>query len=203
MDFYIKSEDMESAVVAFDSMGSTVESVSWNMMIHGHLDLGFVRGRLWWFTQARIDEFEPNTSILVLLVQVCCSVGAYHTGSEVHGYLIRSGFSAIKSVQNSLQSLYADRDMRRARKLFDEMCERDVISWNVIIVGYIQTEEPQVSLQLFREMLSVVGIQPDGITAASVLKACTKVGDIYMGKVVNRMVIGKVLMMICSLELLD
>ncbi|GLT27306.1 hypothetical protein SLA2020_023140 [Shorea laevis] len=191
MDFYIKSGNMESAVFAFDSLGSRVDSVSWNIMIHGHLDLGFVREGLWWFAQARIDEFEPNTSILVFLVQVCRSVVAYQTGSEVHGYLIRSGFSAINSVQNSLLSLYADGDMECARKLFDETCERDVISWNVIIVGYIQTKEPQVSLQLFREMLSVVGIQPDGITVASVLKACTKVEDIHMGKVVHGMVMGK------------
>ena len=39
-----------------------------------------------------------------------------------------------------LLSLYADSDMENAQKMFDEMCEKDVISWSVIITGYVQND---------------------------------------------------------------
>lgn len=35
-------------------------------------------------------------------------------------------------------SLHADAAMERARELFDEMPEKDVTSWSVIIGGYLQ-----------------------------------------------------------------
>jgi hypothetical protein len=75
---------------------------------------------------------------MVLVIQACRILGTKHDGLILHGYLIKSGFWAISSVQNSLLSMYVDADMECARELFDEMHEKDVISWSVVIGGYLQ-----------------------------------------------------------------
>ena len=188
MDFYMKTGALDSALFVFDSMRSR-DSVSWNIMIHGHLSRGASDEGLWWFRQARVIAFEPNVSTLVLAIHACRSLGAMEEGLKMHGYIIRSGFLDIPSVQNSLLSMYADNDMERAEELFDEMCERDVISWSVMIGGYVQTGEAQMALQLFLEMASNARIELDGITMVSVLKACANTGDISMGRSVHGVVI--------------
>ncbi|KAL5856259.1 hypothetical protein ACOSQ4_006061 [Xanthoceras sorbifolium] len=190
MDFYMKCRCLDSAVTMFDSMSSR-DSVSWNILVHGHLNLGALEKGLCWFNEAKAAGFEPNTSILVLLIQSCRSLESYCEGLQVHGYIIRSGFWAIISVQNSLLSMYVDSDMECARRLFDEMCEKDVITWSAMIGGYVQCEEASSGLQLFREMVSNVGIEPDGLTVASVLKACTNLRDLRMGRNIHGLVISR------------
>ena len=87
--------------------------------------------------EGRIARFEPDTATLVLVIQACRSLGATHAGQKIHGYLIVSGLGAIVSVQNSLLSMYADNEMEITRKLFDKMCSRYLISWSVMIGGYV------------------------------------------------------------------
>ncbi|KAJ0076929.1 hypothetical protein Patl1_35727 [Pistacia atlantica] len=188
MDFYMKCRFMESARTVFGCM-SRRDSVSWNIMIHGHLDRGGLGEGLWWFYKARIAGFEPNTSILVLVIQACRTLGAYCEGLEVHGYLIRSGFWAIHSVQNSLLRMYVDVDMVCARRLFDEMSEKDVISWSVVIVGYVLSKDASSGLQLFQKMVSDARIEPDGVTAVSVLKGCANSKNLIVGRMVHGLVV--------------
>lgn len=188
MDFYMKWRFPDSAVAVFDDCICR-DSVSWNIMIQGHLDHGTLGEGLWWFYKARVAGFEPNNSILVLVIQACRCLGAYYEGLQVHGYIIRSGLWAVHSVQNSVLSMYVDADMECARKLFDEMCERDVISWSVMIGGYVQSAEAFSGLRLFRQMVSGFKNEPDGQSCVSVLKACTNLRDLTMGRMVHGLVI--------------
>ncbi|KAK1560009.1 hypothetical protein Q3G72_021123 [Acer saccharum] len=187
MDFYMKCRCLDSAVTMFDSMSSR-DSVSWNIIVHGHLNLDALEKGLFWFNEARVSGFEPNNSTLVLVIRSCRRLESYCEGKRVHGFLIRSGFWDIISVQNSLLSMYVDSDMESARRLFDEMCERDVISWSAMIGGFVQSKETSSGLQLFRKMVSNVGIEPDGLTMVSVLKACADSRDLRMGRVVHGLV---------------
>lgn len=183
IDFYMKRGALDSALRVFNCMSR--DSVSWNIMIHGHFTQGTSEEGLWWFMQARVAGFEPNISTLVLIIRACRSHRSKREGPKIHAYVIRSGFCAITSVQNSFLSMYADIDMGFAQTLFDEISEKDVISWSAMIGGYMQSGNSQVALLLFREMLSTARIEPDGITTVSVLKACAHVGEIGMGLLVH------------------
>ncbi|XP_058090614.1 pentatricopeptide repeat-containing protein At2g17210 [Magnolia sinica] len=188
LDFYIKCVEVESALNAFHCMGIK-DSVSWNVMIHGCLNHGLTVEGLNLYGQARLAGFIPNVSTLILLVQACWSLGPMQVGFCIHGLIIRSGFLSVVSVQNSLLSMYVKLcDMESARRLFDEMSERDVISWSVMISACAQSGEACVALWLFQEMCSV-GVVPDGHTTVSILGACTALGDIGRGRVIHGYVI--------------
>ncbi|KAF5740360.1 pentatricopeptide repeat-containing protein [Tripterygium wilfordii] len=188
MDFYIKSGDLDSAVSAFECLRGR-DSISWNIMVHGHLDRGVVGQGLWWFSNARAAGFEPNISTLVLVIQACSRVSAELEGLKLHCYVIQSGFWASCSVQNSLLSMYADVDIDCAHKLFDEICDKDVISWSVMIRSYVQSGEAESGLHMFKDMVSVVRIEPDGVTMVGVLKACADLVNKSMGRLLHVLVI--------------
>ncbi|KAK4772196.1 hypothetical protein SAY86_013971 [Trapa natans] len=184
LDFYFKCKDCGSAMTVFRSMESR-DSISWNILIHGLLDMGDWEKGLQWFKNARAAEFEPNVSTLVLVIQACRRDGVNLERLAFHGYVVKSGFQFIMSIKNSLLGMYADTDMRRAKQLFDEMPERDVIAWSVIIGGYVNSEEPQMGLTIFRKMVSEGHTHPDEVTLVSVLKACASVGDLMLGMAVH------------------
>ncbi|XP_059434273.1 pentatricopeptide repeat-containing protein At2g17210 [Corylus avellana] len=190
MDLYMKCGDLGSALGVFNCMRSR-DSVSWNIMIHGFLAQRALQEGLQWFMNARVAGFEPSNSTLVLVIQACQSLRAKLEGMEVHGYVIKNAFLAICSVQNSLLSMYAEADMESAWRMFDEMCDKDVISWSVVIGGYVRSGKAQVGLHVFQEMVSEVSIEPDAVTMVSVLKACTSLGHLNLGRVVHGLVISR------------
>ncbi|KAG8369526.1 hypothetical protein BUALT_Bualt14G0022700 [Buddleja alternifolia] len=184
MNFYAKSGRLASSVGVFNCM-KTKDSVSWNIILHGHLDQGaFVEG-LDLFMQARAVGFEPNISTLVLLIHTYRNIRAFTDGQIFHGYLIQSGLWSPSSVQNSLLHMYTDISMDYAEKLFDEMYEKDVISWSVMIKGYVHSDEIMFALESFKQMVSEFGIEADGQTMVSVLKGCANLGDIRIGKSIH------------------
>lgn len=188
MDFYTKSGALGSASRFFNCT-STRDSVSWNIIIHGHLDQRFLEEGVNLFIQARAFGFEPNISTLVLIIQAYQSLQAFDDGQKLHGYLIRSGLWSLTSVQNSLLGMYSEIRMDCAEKLFDEMYEKDVISWSVMIRGYVHGDNHIFALESFKKMVSEFGVEPDGQTMVSVLKGCAHLGDLKIGKLVHGFVV--------------
>ena len=67
-----------------------------------------------------------------------------------------------------------------ARQLFDEIPNRDVVSWNTMILGYSRCGWSGEALDLLREMLRV-SAEPDESTLVSILSACAQSGSIEIG----------------------
>ncbi|CAH8306086.1 unnamed protein product [Eruca vesicaria subsp. sativa] len=191
VDLYMKCGDFCSATRALFT-SSRDDSVSRNVVVFGFLDRGFAERGLRWFSESRAWGFDPNVSTLVLVIQALRrGFGSYVDGEKIHGYVIRSGFFGISSVQNSVLSLYAGFDLFTARKVFDEMSERDVVSWSVVIRCYVQTREPVFALNLFREMVREGKTGPDSVTVTSVLHGCALLEDADVGRSVHGFSIRK------------
>lgn len=184
ISFYSKCGMMSSALRTFDGMACR-DSVSWNALIHGFLSRDDYEFGLRLFMEARVSNFAPNVSSLILVVHACWRLQAACEGRNVHGYITKIGFLA-SSVQNSLLNMYVKfQDMDCAQKLFDGMSDRDVISWSSLISGYAQSGSPEDALRLLRSMYTEDGIKMDGLVAVSVLQACTNAEDIDRGRLVH------------------
>ncbi|XP_022988253.1 pentatricopeptide repeat-containing protein At5g50990 isoform X1 [Cucurbita maxima] len=66
-------------------------------------------------------------------------------------------------------------ECKLAKRVFDKMPYRDVVTWNSIIGGCVKNARYEEAFKFFRQML-VSNIQPDGFTFASVLNACAQLG---------------------------
>lgn len=74
-----------------------------------------------------------------------------------------------------------------ARKLFDGMPERNLISWNAMISGYVKAGRFLDALEVFDQMRAL-GIEGNGFVAASAVVACTGAGVLARGREVHRWV---------------
>ncbi|XP_027367133.1 pentatricopeptide repeat-containing protein At2g22410, mitochondrial-like [Abrus precatorius] len=82
----------------------------------------------------------------------------------------------------SLVSAYALRgEVEVARRLFDQMGERDVISWTAMINGYSHAGCFQEALELFVQFEGL-GMKPDKFAVVAALSACAQLGALEMGR---------------------
>ncbi|KAF1880910.1 hypothetical protein Lal_00022940 [Lupinus albus] len=70
--------------------------------------------------------------------------------------------------------------LKDARKVFDAMQLRNVISWTLVISGYSQNGQENDAIVMYIQMLRS-GHFPDQITFGSIIKACSVAGDIDLG----------------------
>ena len=105
---------------------------------------------------------------------------------ELHAVAILRGFGADLFVSNGLITAYANAgDTRSARAVFDEMPQRDVVSWNSLISSYARAGWYRECLDLFQELIRFHtgggGVGPNSVTVTSVLHACAQLKAVDFG----------------------
>ncbi|GFQ01313.1 pentatricopeptide repeat-containing protein at5g50990 [Phtheirospermum japonicum] len=81
-------------------------------------------------------------------------------------------------------------EINNAKKVFSALRARDVVTWNLIIGGYVKNRLFLEAIEVFKEMLET-DIEPDGFTFASVVTACSRLGALNHGKWVHGLMIEK------------
>ncbi|KAL9233508.1 hypothetical protein vseg_008496 [Gypsophila vaccaria] len=103
----------------------------------------------------------------------------------LHGRVIKDGSMSGLGVGNYMLSLYVKfKDLGNARKVFDEMLERDVRSWTVLVSGFARVGMYRNGFDLFGGMIAE-GVCPNGFTLSSLFKCCSCGGLVSEGKLVH------------------
>ncbi|XWS36032.1 hypothetical protein CRYUN_Cryun20dG0047600 [Craigia yunnanensis] len=80
--------------------------------------------------------------------------------------------------------------MREALDLFMKMPKRDVVAWTTLISGYVKSEEGcKKALELFWWMRGSGELVPNEFTLDSVIRACSRLGDLCEGRLVHGILI--------------
>lgn len=153
---YIRNDDLASAQEVFLGMDEKLV-VAWNAMISGYVNKGsvleaFKLFRKMQFLGIKLDEFT-YTAIL----SGCASAGFFLHGKQVHGYIIRTEGRPAReflfSVNNALITLYWKcGKIDEARKVFNKMPVRDLVSWNAILSAYVDARRISEASSFFNEM---------------------------------------------------
>lgn len=99
----------------------------------------------------------------------------------MHTHIVKLGHFNDIYVQNSLLNVYAScGHMGVCRRVFDEMRQRDVVSWTVLIMGYRIAGKFDEALITFEQM-QYAGIMPNHVTMVNALAACADFGALEMG----------------------
>lgn len=152
---YVKSGHFDDAREFFD--GLTKKSlIAWNAMISGYVQHGFFQEALEMFrkmhsTGIKLDEFTYTS-----IISACANEGLFQLGKQLHAYILRTeakptiDFSL--SVNNALIHLYYKfGKVDEAREIFDKMVERDIVSWNTVLTGYVDTGLIEKAKSFFRK----------------------------------------------------
>ncbi|XP_077210184.1 pentatricopeptide repeat-containing protein At4g13650-like [Tasmannia lanceolata] len=79
-------------------------------------------------------------------------------------------------------------ELETARKLFDEMPQRTVVSWNSLISGYTKWGRSNEALDIV-SMMHQHGIKLNETTFSTVLSACSRSKSLYHGKQIHCLVL--------------
>ncbi|PKI63492.1 pentatricopeptide repeat-containing protein At5g52850, chloroplastic [Punica granatum] len=118
-----------------------------------------------------------------------CNSKSIKDGICVHGPIIKLGLEQDLYLTNTLLSLYGKCcGPDQARRLFDEMLQRDIVSWTGLLSAYVRAGDHENALRVFDSMLSS-GETPNEFTFSGVLRCCSKLGEFDLGSRVHACVI--------------
>eukprot|EP01018_Ginkgo_biloba_P030112 Gb_36460 [translate_table: standard] len=181
VDMYAKCGSLEDARQLFDEM-SVPNVVSWNTMISGCARHGHGEEAVKLFRGMQRAGMEPCKTTFASVLSAVASLASQEQGKQIHCQVVKAGFESDVFVGNALVHMYAKcGNVENARHIFDKMPEKNVVSWNTMIVGFSQHGCSSESLQLFEQMQQT-GIQPNHITFIGVISACSHVGLVDKGQ---------------------
>nr|KYP40545.1 Pentatricopeptide repeat-containing protein At2g33680 family [Cajanus cajan] len=133
----------------------------------------------------------PNDLTMASVLKACSSLAALDQGKQMHGRIIKYGFSLEVPVGSALSAMYAKcGSLDDGYRIFWRMPARDVISWNAMISGLSQNGHGNEALELFDEMCSE-GTKPDSVTFVNLLSACSHMGLVDRGWVYFKMMLDE------------
>ncbi|KAL5549828.1 hypothetical protein UlMin_000004 [Ulmus minor] len=160
--------------------------VSWTTLIQCYVKMGFPReGVAAFFRMCDEKKLKADEMTVEVVLSACSKLGQLSLGTKIHTYIRDNGVTVDVFVGNALVDMYlkcGDADI--ARKVFDEMPNRNVVSWNSLISGLAHQGQFKDALRMFRKMQSV-GIEPDDVTLVAVLNSCANLGLLELGKWVH------------------
>ncbi|KAJ4834551.1 hypothetical protein Tsubulata_023713 [Turnera subulata] len=102
-----------------------------------------------------------------------------NNGKSLHANFIKSSLSSSLYLINHLLNFYVKCGrLTDGLKVFDEMPERNVVSWSAIIAGFVQHGYPDRALSLFSGMHREGVVRPNEFTLVSALHACSLSEDL-------------------------
>ncbi|PWA62408.1 tetratricopeptide repeat (TPR)-like superfamily protein [Artemisia annua] len=189
IDMYGKCGRVENARKVFDKMPQR-NVVSWTSLMCGYLNNGNAVSSLLLLCRMGGEVVKPNEFSFSTCFKACGMVGVAENGVQIHGWCCKSGFEWFHVVGNSMIDMYAKCGrVEDGAKVFGEMRERSLITWNAMIAGYAGGYNGDKSLVLFKEM-QVEGKVPDEFTFTSTLKACAGIGEVRAGKQIHGFLIS-------------
>ncbi|KAI3761384.1 hypothetical protein L1987_51798 [Smallanthus sonchifolius] len=158
------------------------DSSAYNVMIRALTLKNCPHEAILMFKKMKENSVQPDEFTFPCVLKSCSRLRALEEGKQIHAQVMKLGFSFCGFVENSLINMYANcGEVGVACKVFDEMSERDVFTWNALFSGYTKSGCWREAVDLFRYMLEI-DARFDEVTLVSVLTACGRVGALELGE---------------------
>ncbi|KAK4492926.1 hypothetical protein RD792_000253 [Penstemon davidsonii] len=109
-------------------------------------------------------DFLPDEFTFLCVFKACANLRSFAKVRMIHGLPMKlrfgSGFRSGMHLESSLVNFYSKcGDVDSARKVFDKMCDRDLVTWNALLDCYAKCggvgdgeESVEMAFRLFDEM---------------------------------------------------
>ncbi|KAI3460512.1 hypothetical protein Pfo_017175 [Paulownia fortunei] len=137
------------------------------------------------YNRMRELDISSNSFTFTFLLRCFESFHKLEGGEMVHGHVLKMGFESSMFVMNTLLNFYGKcgGNLAVVWKLFEELPETDVVSWNTIIRTYMSYGEIDSAIRLFESMP-----ERNLVTWNSVVSGLVKGGNMELAnKVFQRM----------------
>ncbi|RYR43055.1 hypothetical protein Ahy_A08g039488 [Arachis hypogaea] len=163
-DMYMKNEVVSDVKRVFYEMGHQ-NVLSWTSLLAGYSQN----------CQMQCEGYWPNQYTISTMIAALANEGEISTGIQVHAMVIKHGFETVTHVCNSLINMYSkSRMFNDAKAIFDDLENKDSVSWNSIIGGHVTNGHDSEALETFNQM-QLAGAKPTCLTFATVIKLCASI----------------------------
>ncbi|KAK1411744.1 hypothetical protein QVD17_32443 [Tagetes erecta] len=175
------SDNLKLMMDMFISYGQD-SLVSWNVMIAAYVNNSMPADAVNLYLQMESYRIDPDSVTIASVLPACGDLSALSLGRKIHEYVKRKRLVPNLTLENALIDMYAKcGSLNDARKVFDEMQTRDVVSWTCMVSAYGMTGDGQTAVTMFSDMQHS-GLTPDSISFVPVLSACSHAGLLDQGK---------------------
>ncbi|KAI3842743.1 hypothetical protein MKW98_015410 [Papaver atlanticum] len=174
-------ENISFVKAMFDEM-TAKGLVSWNVMIAVYVNNLMPNEAIELYSQMEPHRIEPNAVTIASVLPACGDLSAFMQGKRIHEYVVRKKLAPNLVLENALIDMYAKCGcLVEAREIFDQMRNRDIVTWTSLISAYGMSGQGRDAVDLFSKMLNS-GLIPDQIAFVSVLSACSHSGLLTEGR---------------------
>ncbi|KAL9242203.1 hypothetical protein vseg_016224 [Gypsophila vaccaria] len=129
----------------------------------------------------RETKLKPDNFTYAFAISASGSLNDERVGLAIHGQALVGGYGSDLYVGSSLIGMYLNfSDVGYARKVFDEMSERDTVLWNTMMSGLVKNCCYGDSVRVFRDMVGS-GVRLDSSTLSAILPAVAELPDLKTG----------------------
>ncbi|KAK9283705.1 hypothetical protein L1049_011955 [Liquidambar formosana] len=180
VDFYSKCGLLEESLKTFEEMDGH-DVVSWNSLIFGRVKCGCYGEAIELLDRMLFEGFDLNLYTYSSILSLCSDLPAIEWGRQTHCRIIKPRFDSNVVVGSALIDMYAKCGrLSDARKIFNNLTLRNLVSWNTMLVGYAQHGFGREALEIY-SLMQRDGIKPNDITFLGLLSACGHVGLVEEG----------------------
>lgn len=128
---------------------------------------------------------EPTDFMISSILSACAGLAGLELGKSVHSLAVKTCVDGNIFVGSALVDMYGKcGSIGHAEQVFDEIPERNLITWNAMIGSYAHHGQAEMALAMFEDMIQGGdggGILPNYITMVCVLSACSRAGSVEEG----------------------
>ncbi|KAL9322675.1 hypothetical protein ACSQ67_010728 [Phaseolus vulgaris] len=132
---------------------------------------------------------SPDRLSMCYVLDYCAGSSDGTVGEQVHCQCVKCGFVHHVSVGNCIVDMYMKTgNVKDGRRVFDEMGDRNVVSWNSLLTGYSLNGFNDQVWELFCQM-QVEGYRPNYYTVSNIIPALAKLSVVAVGMQTHALVI--------------
>ncbi|XP_010440383.1 PREDICTED: pentatricopeptide repeat-containing protein At4g14850 [Camelina sativa] len=187
ISLYSKLDHPESARIVL-RLTPARNVVSWTSLVSGLVNNGHFSTALFEFFEMRREGVAPNDFTFPCAFKAVGSLRLPVTGKQIHGLAVKCGRILDVFVGCSAFDMYCKTRLRDdARKLFDEIPERNCETWNAYLSNSVTDGKPREAIEAFIEFRRIGG-QPNSITFCGFLNSCSDGLHLDLGKQLHGLV---------------
>ncbi|CAI0418101.1 unnamed protein product [Linum tenue] len=173
MRFYKETKSVCVAHNVFDEIPQP-SVVSWNTLISGYVQSGKFKKALGLFMQLERSDVCTDAYSITAALSACGQLRMVQFGRSVHSKVFKCGVGFGVFVQNCLIDMYGKcGSIEEAIRAFEEMDERDIISWNSVVAASARNRRLDLAKSLFSQMP-----QPDTVSYNELINGIAQFGRI-------------------------
>ncbi|XP_042480513.1 pentatricopeptide repeat-containing protein At3g14330 [Macadamia integrifolia] len=164
------------------------ESV-WVAMSIAYSRIGLFQESLLVYSKMLHRYIRPGNFAFSAALKGCSHLSELLIGRAIHAQILKSEESPDQVVNNALLRLYADcGTIQEAHQIFEEMGQRNIVSWNSLVAAFVCRDRLFESLDTFRRIQSkAIGFS--WVTLTTILPVCARVTSLHCGQEIHAQII--------------